>query len=138
VLPLRPGNWRTSELYLFGVDLYHHSYFWEAHEAWEQLWRLAERRSPVARLLRGLVQNAAAPEKAHAGNRRGAAKLSRSAAENLRAVASTGEFDEDGRFLGIRVGDLLADMERHYADLWAAPTEAASTGRGRPPRLNLA
>ena len=77
-------------------------------------------------------------EKANAGNRRGAAKLSRSAAENLRAVASTGEFDEDGRFLGIRVGDLLADMERHYADLWAAPTEAASTGRGRPPRLNLA
>lgn len=52
--------------YRWGIDLYNHGYYWEAHEAWEQLWRCTEP-SPVRELLQGLIQCAGAALKAAMG-----------------------------------------------------------------------
>lgn len=58
--PPDPARWRKSRAYLYGVDLFNHGYYWEAHEAWEDLWRACGRTGPTARFLRGLIHLAAA------------------------------------------------------------------------------
>ena len=35
--PPNPEDWRACGDYLYGVDLFNHGYYWEAHEAWEGL-----------------------------------------------------------------------------------------------------
>lgn len=54
-----PEDWREDEDYLFGVDLYHAGFLWEAHEAWERPW-LASTDERQRRLLQALIQLAAA------------------------------------------------------------------------------
>ena len=46
--------------YLWGVDLYNQGYYWEAHEAWEDLWRQVETDTRPRRFLQGLIQCTAA------------------------------------------------------------------------------
>ncbi len=36
------GSLIDSEEFLWGCDLFNHGFYWEAHEAWEGLWQLAE------------------------------------------------------------------------------------------------
>ena len=70
--------------YLWGIDLYNHDCFWEAHEEWEQLWKAATAPSTARYYLQGLIQCAAASLKGVHGNwgpcqtlgTRGLAKLS--------------------------------------------------------------
>lgn len=59
VAPLFPEKWGDNEIYLFGVDLYNHGFFWEAHEAWERLWQLSDKQGEVGCFLAGLIQYAA-------------------------------------------------------------------------------
>jgi len=53
---LSAERWRDSAAYLWGVDLYNYGYAWEAHEAWEALWRAAKRDATQATYLQGLIQ----------------------------------------------------------------------------------
>jgi len=69
--PFDARAWRESPAYCYGVDLFNHGYFWEAHEAWETLWRHCPRNSADARFLKGLIALAAAGVKAHQGRPRG-------------------------------------------------------------------
>ncbi|MHC4958354.1 MAG: DUF309 domain-containing protein [Planctomycetota bacterium] len=65
-----------------GVDLFHAGFLWEAHEAWEGLWRAAttpERRD----FYQGLIQLAAALIQVRIGHERGAAKLLAAVKERL-------------------------------------------------------
>ena len=41
--PVGPDDWHTNRDYLFGIDLFNHGYYWEAHEVWEGLWHAAGR-----------------------------------------------------------------------------------------------
>ena len=72
-----PGDW------LYGIDLFNHGYFWEAHEAWEGLWRQSPKDSPRGRELQGVIQLAATLIKVAQGNLNGATRLRRKALENL-------------------------------------------------------
>ena len=36
--PPDPDDWRACRDYLYGIDLFNHGFYWEAHEAWEGLW----------------------------------------------------------------------------------------------------
>lgn len=45
---------------VWGMDLFNQGYYWEAHEAWEDLWRAAPRGSAEHSLLQGLILLAAA------------------------------------------------------------------------------
>lgn len=57
--------------FLWGVDLFNHGYYWEAHEAWEAVWNAAGRRGPIAEFIQGLIKLAAAGVKAREGRAAG-------------------------------------------------------------------
>jgi hypothetical protein len=85
-----------------GIDLYHAGYLWEAHEAWEGLWKAST--DPVDRdFLQGLIQLAAALIKAHEGHTRGAQRLAHAARVRFTRVAAA-----HNRYRGLDVAALLA------------------------------
>lgn len=49
-----------SDEFAWGADLFNHGYYWEAHEAWEEIWQVAERGSALRALLKGLILLSAA------------------------------------------------------------------------------
>ena len=80
---LRPVAWEQSEAYRYGVDLFNHGYYWEAHESWESLWHAAGRRGSVALFLKALIKLAAAAVKVREGNSTGAMRHARRSIELL-------------------------------------------------------
>ena len=75
-----------SDAFQWGVDLFNHGYYWEAHEAWEGLWQAA-RSSPRHRLLfKALILLAAAGVKLREGKRVPAARHATRAAATLRKL----------------------------------------------------
>ena len=65
---LDPQDFWRCDRYLFGIDLWNHGFYWEAHEAWEGLWHAAGRTGAVGALLKGLIRLAAAGVKVRQGN----------------------------------------------------------------------
>ena len=61
------SGWRVSSDYLFGIDLFNHGFYWEAHETWEQLWIACGRSGREADFLKGLIKLAAAGVKVREG-----------------------------------------------------------------------
>ena len=74
------GAWRR------GLALFEAGEFWEAHEAWEELWQICHKQSCAGLVLRGLIQAAAACVKSVRGEERGVAILSQRAASTLRSA----------------------------------------------------
>jgi hypothetical protein len=118
---LAAEHWRDNAAYLWGVDLYNSGFVWEAHEAWEGVWRAAKHDATQATFLQGLIQCAAACVKssmddAIAARRvleRGLSRLSRVYAEQGDAYMGLAL----GRFLAERAA--AADGERLAASkLW--------------------
>lgn len=76
----------SSEPFQWGIDLFNHGYYWEAHEAWEGLWQAA-RRTPQHRLFfKGLILLAATGVKLREGKPAAAARHAGRAAKALRQV----------------------------------------------------
>ena len=50
----------SSDAFLWGLDLFNHGYYWEAHEAWEGLWQVADRDGRLRVLFKGLILLSAA------------------------------------------------------------------------------
>ena len=67
-----PADWSTCEPYLYGIDLFNHGYWWEAHEALETVWLAAGRATRCGRFVQGLIQLAGAQLKRFVGEERGA------------------------------------------------------------------
>jgi hypothetical protein len=81
----------TSEAFLWGIDLFNHGYYWEAHEAWEALWQGAKA-DPQRRLLyKGLILLAASGVKIREGKQQAAKRHAAKAAATLRQIS---EFSE--------------------------------------------
>jgi predicted metal-dependent hydrolase len=114
---LDPARWAENELYLYGVDLFNHGYFWEAHAAWESLWRLAKGQEPAASFLQGLIQVAAALVRRRAGAREGARRLAARGLSKLKRAPAR-------QYLGVDVAELAARVEAHL-ELPAEASEAA-------------
>jgi hypothetical protein len=55
-----PQEWRACRDYLYGIDLFNHGFYWEAHEAWEGLWVACGRSGATATYLQALITLAAA------------------------------------------------------------------------------
>ncbi len=100
-------RYRELPLYLYGVDLYHAGYWWEAHEAWEALWHAYGRRGAVAELLKALIQTAAAALKREAGQ----ARPERRHAERSRAILRGLAAREGPRLLGLDLARVARDSE---------------------------
>ncbi|HSR51323.1 MAG TPA: DUF309 domain-containing protein [Acidobacteriota bacterium] len=121
-LPFDPAGWRESQDYLFGVDLFNHGYFWEAHEAWEGIW-LTVRGKPQGDFLRGLIQVTAAFLKRLEGQEKGMRSLRRKAYAKLGPLAQPGEL-----YCGIRLRDWMDRVDRALL----SPSEG-DDGSGSPP-----
>ena len=86
--PPDPEDWRACRDYLYGIDLFNHGFYWEAHEAWEGLWVACGRRGPTATYLQALISLAAAGLKARSESARGMRANAGKAVRLLESVAS--------------------------------------------------
>ncbi len=87
VEPFDARRWNDSEAYLFGVDLWNQGYFWEAHEAWEGIWKETPSDSPARLFLQGMIQLAAALLQREMGKLSGMHSLSEKGLKKLRRVS---------------------------------------------------
>ncbi len=102
---LPPERWADQRTYLLGVDLFNHAYWWEAHEAWEHLWKhgtTSEQRD----FAHGLIHLAAALLKWHLRKERGVRILLERCHGRLDPVAATHD-----RYMGLDVGGLLGRID---------------------------
>jgi len=104
--PLTTDNWKKLTDYLYGIDLFNHGYFWEAHEAWEGLWQACGRRGPIADFLKALIKLAAAGVKAREGNPNGVQRAAKRAAE-LFTELQAGISEPRMTFLGFSIESLI-------------------------------
>jgi len=104
-LAFSPDEWHACEWYLYGVDLYNFSYWWECHEAFEGLWHAVGHKTQPGQFLQALIQVAAAHLKRFLGKPTPAANLSRSGLARLAKMPPT--------YMGIDV-EAFADDVRHY------------------------
>jgi uncharacterized protein len=82
-----PYRWWSSEPYLYGFDLFHAGFYWEAHAEWESLWHAHERTGDVAELLRSLIRIAAAGVKLRQGKLEHAKRHLTAAGTRLESLA---------------------------------------------------
>jgi uncharacterized protein len=99
------ATWPSCALYLRGVDLFNHAYWWESHEAFEALWRGSA--SPASDLLQGLIQLAASEIKRFTPKPEAADALATKSLARLASVPS--------RYLGIDVRALEAEVKKRVA-----------------------
>ena len=67
-IPVAAGASLGSDAFLWGLDLFNHGYYWEAHESWEGLWRVADRDDPMHMLFKGLILLSAAGSRSESAN----------------------------------------------------------------------
>ena len=120
-----PSNWPQTPDYLQGVDLYNFAYYWEAHEAWEGIWKTTERNDVPGAFLQGLIQISAALLKREMQVWGGMNRLSRAGTEKLRRVHS-----RHNCYCGINLGDFLLRLET----IFSAPIHSGWTA---DPRIRL-
>jgi uncharacterized protein len=114
---LDPEHWEESAPYRYGVDLFNHGFYWEAHEAWESLWHAAGRSGATAIWLKALIKLAAAAVKVREGNSIGAMRHAGRCVQlllELRSKSSpdqawsglVGSDGEDERYCGVAVREV--------------------------------
>src|SRR5262249_14550794 len=103
---MNPDQWHECRAYLQGVDLFNYGFYWEAHEAWESIWRAYDRSETLALFLQGLIKLAAAGVKVREGIPRGTAGLAAGAANHFREVY--GRIGNVQKLCGLNVSDLVA------------------------------
>ncbi|WP_318764552.1 DUF309 domain-containing protein [Agrobacterium fabrum] len=116
-----------SEEFAWGQDLFNHGYYWEAHEAWEGLWQIANRGSPLRDFLKGLILLSATGVNIREGKRTPAKRHARRAGALLRDLTPP-PHDHFSSVLGISP-ELLADLAEATAE--AMPASCMTT-QGQP------
>jgi hypothetical protein len=106
--PLTAENWPRHGPYLFGVDLFNHGFWWEAHERWEKPWRCGDLLQRP--FLQGLIQLAASFLKWRVGNARGQEGLRSKGLRNLEAVKRQ---VGDEVYMGLGLQELVMKIDRH-------------------------
>ncbi len=96
--------------FLRGVDHFNALEFWEAHEAWEEIWLVAE--TDVEQFLQGLIQVAAAYHHMKRGTFRGGVRLFDAGLKRLSAFPQ--------RFSGIDRSEVERAARGHREDAAAS------------------
>jgi len=117
--PLTAANWPRHGPYLFGVDLFNHGFWWEAHEQWERPWRCGDLLQRP--FLQGLIQLAASLLKWRVGNARGQDVLRSKGLRNLETVKR--KVSEEV-YMGLCLEELALKIDRHRRLHQGAPAEA--------------
>lgn len=127
------ADWRKHPAYLYGVDLYHQSFFWEAHEVWEALWKMATKNSPEHLFYQTLILNTAALLKIRQEEFAGVRKHSLKSQAKLAALI---EMVNQNTFQGLHLSRFQTDLTRFYGPLWKNQKIKLALDQD-PPRLNL-
>src|ERR1700689_3259583 len=136
-IPVAAEGSLSSDAFLWGLDLFNHGYYWEAHEAWEGLWQVADRDDPLRMLFKGLILLSAAGVKIRERKNAAAARHAKRAAALFRQRPDRA-FE---RALGMSPAALAECAEaatRIPADLQATapgqpqPVVLGPNSRGRP------
>lgn len=91
----KSGQWQSCDEYLYGIDLFNHGYWWEAHEALEAVWVAAGRQTETGLFIQGLIQIAVAHLKNFQGFNDVAKRMATEGLEKMKRI--------NGIFLGINV-----------------------------------
>ena len=110
--PWTPDAWLRLDRWRYGIDLFNQFYFWEAHEAWEDLWASTERGAAPSLLLQGLIQIAAALLKTHLGAIDGVRRLSAEGIDKLERARQ-----QHDRLMGLDLGAVIAAFEAYFEPL---------------------
>ena len=102
-----------NDHYLTGIEYFNDCQFFEAHEAWEELW--TEYQGPSRKFYQGLIQVAVCLHHFGNGNVRGAKKLFQSSTNYLSAYVPWHE--------GIDLEKLLAQLQSCCTDILASQEE---------------
>ncbi|MBI1387962.1 MAG: DUF309 domain-containing protein [bacterium] len=121
--PLSVKNWRENELYLYGIDLFNHGYYWEAHEAWEDVWNATGHEKHPARFCKALIQFTAVGVKALEGRILGVRTLSKCAKRGFVSL-SLELLPPDGRYLGLSLAALIRHTNQIYLASQSQPSAA--------------
>lgn len=114
-------HWQENRIYLGGIDLFNHGYYWEAHEMWEALWHRSDGDAVTAMFLKGLIKLTAAGVKIREGNPRGARKHAGRAKKSFEWVrASTGDSVMGGLDL-VALCDFCDEIKRVAGDITPRP-----------------
>lgn len=105
--PFEAWHWQSCDEYLYGIDLFNHGYWWEAHEALELVWVAAGRHTETGLFIQGLIQIAVAHLKRFQGSNDVAKHM---AAEGLKKMKRI-----KGIYLGIDVATFCSDVELYYS-----------------------
>lgn len=116
-----------SDEFAWGADLFNHGYYWEAHEAWEEIWQVAERGSALRALLKGLILLSAAGVKIREGKRAPAMRHAGRAAGLFRQLSKI-PHDAFSHALGMSLA-MLADIAEASVN---APPVLRVTMPGQP------
>lgn len=109
-MPLAAEVSLESDIFLSGLDLFNHGYYWEAHEAWEGLWQVADRGAPLRTLFKGLILLSAAGVKIREGKQAAAVRHAGRAAALLRRLMNTADHTFE-RALGMSPAALAEHAE---------------------------
>jgi hypothetical protein len=116
-----------SDAFLWGLDLFNHGYYWEAHEAWEGLWQVADRDGTLRTLFKGLILLSAAGVKIRERKNAAAARHAMRAAAQLRQLMEVPDRAFE-RALGMSPGTLA-----EYAEAATRiPADLQATAPGQP------
>jgi uncharacterized protein len=98
-------QWQGCDEYLFGIDLFNHGYWWEAHEALEAVWVAAGRQTETGLFIQGLIQVAVAHLKKFQGFDDVARRMGADGLEKMKHIK--------GVYLGINVEAFRNDVKSY-------------------------
>lgn len=116
-------TWFENGTYLLGVDLYNFAYWWEAHEAFEGLWKKYSNEDVRSQYLQGLIKISGAFLKWHLKQHRGVEVLFHDGMNHLYRVC-----DKKTTYMGLNLMDYLAKLTHHFRavvtekEVWPDPT----------------
>lgn len=123
VLPLTPDTWRSNRLYAFGIDLFNHGYYWESHEAWEEIWHKSGHSTTEGLFLKSLIKLSAAGVKVRENMMTGVKTHAGNACEGFEQVRS--EVGKDN-YMGLSLAGLITfawKLETNPPRSSSVPTE---------------
>ncbi len=115
---LYPQRWYKNETYLYGVDLYNFAYWWEAHEAFESLWRESQPVSLTRDFLQGLIKVSAAFLKWHQRKERGLKYLFQEAMRHLKRVSK-----QKSLYMGLNLKKHISKLTDHFQGVFSDPPQ---------------
>lgn len=101
------AQWQSCDEYLYGIDLFNHSYWWEAHEALEAVWVAVGRQTETGLFIQGLILIAVAHLKMFQGFNDVAKRMAEEGLDKMKPV--------DGIYLGIDVATLRSAVKSYYS-----------------------